>query len=79
MLSAIDKPESPVRAALIVRDKFGELMDPQPTSPILIDAESEYRERLRLYSVLGPNILIDDCQLRSAREYKARRDEELAA
>lgn len=68
-----------MRAALIVRDKFGELMDPQPTFPILIDEDSERRERARLRSMYGPSIQIDDSQIRSARLYKSRRDAELAA
>ncbi len=67
MLSTTAKPESVLYAALIVRNEFGELVEPQPTSPIPIDQPHVEAEVRRLRSLLGPKFAISSEQILSAR------------
>lgn len=73
------KLEATVRAALIVRDETGELMDPQPTSPIPVDPDSVLLEVRRLRRQFGRRISIDSEMILAAREHMKEREAALSA
>lgn len=68
-----------MRAALIVRDAEGQLLDPQPTSPIPVDIDSVQAEVRRLRRHFGRRISIDSVQILSARVEFAEREARLTA
>lgn len=79
MLPVTAKPERDVRAALIVRDENGKLLEPQPTAPIPVDSDSVLREVKRLRQAFGRKISIDSANIVRARQYMADRDAALTA
>jgi hypothetical protein len=79
MLLVTAKPETDVRAALIVRDETGKLLDPQPTSPIPVDADSVIREVRRLRTAFGRKVSIDSANIIEARRFMAKRQMTLSA
>ena len=79
MLAPTDKSENAVRAALIVRDETGELLDPQPTSPIPVDPDSVLYEVRRLRKQFGRRISIDSEMILAARQHMAEREALLSA
>jgi hypothetical protein len=72
MLPVTAKLETDVRAALIVRDDRGELLEPQPTAPIPVDAASVANEIRRLRSMFGMKVSIDPRMIFEARAQLAR-------
>jgi hypothetical protein len=74
MLTVTDKSESQVRAALIVRNELGGIMDPQPTSPIPVDADSVITEVKRLRRQFGRKISIDSTMIVAARKHMQERE-----
>lgn len=79
MLSVLDKLETPVRAALIVRDEAGDLLDPQPTSPIPVDPESVLAEVKRIRVQFGRKVSIDSSMILAARQHMQARQAALTA
>ena len=75
MLSGIDKDHL-MRAALIVRDEDGNLLEPPPTAPIPVDAASVAREIRRLRGMFGMKVTIDP---RMVLEARARAEMQFAA
>ena len=73
------KLEYDVRAALIVRDENGELLEPQPTAPIPVDPDSVIREVQRLRQQFGRRITIDSVNIIRAREHMAQREAAFSA
>jgi hypothetical protein len=71
--------EYDVRAALIVRDEHGELLDPQPTAPVPVDPDSVLREVKRIRSAFGRKVSIDSTNIIRARQFMAERDAALSA
>jgi hypothetical protein len=79
MLPVTAKFEEPVRAALIIRDERGELLDPQPTSPIPVDKDSVLAEVKRLRKQFGRRIDIDSVMIVRARKSMLARELGLTA
>jgi hypothetical protein len=69
MLTVTDKLEASMRAALIVRDEHGRLLEPQPTDPIPVDPASVLAEVKRLRLQFGVRISIDSRQIVEARRH----------
>jgi len=69
MLSVAATSETAVRAALIVRDEHGNLLEPQPTAPIPVDTDSVLREVKRLRQQFGRRISIDSSMIVQARRF----------
>lgn len=76
-LPITDKLGVAMRAALIVRDEAGELLEPQPTSPIPVDPESVLAEVKRLRMQFGRKISIDSDMIVSARRELEKREAQL--
>jgi hypothetical protein len=74
MLAVTDKLEASVRAALIVRDEQGRLLEPQPTDPIPVDPASVLAEVKRLRLQFGVRISIDSRQIVEARRHMQEAD-----
>jgi hypothetical protein len=79
MLTVTDKLEASVRAALIVRDEQGRLLDPQPTDPIPVDPTSVLAEVKRLRLQFGRSIDIDSRQIVEARRSMREQEDGLTA
>ena len=79
MLPVTAKSEAAVRAALIVRDENGELMEPQPTAPVPVDPDSVMHEVRRLRGQFGRKISIDSDMIVAARTAMAEREAVLSA
>jgi hypothetical protein len=79
MLAVTDKLEASVRAALIVRDEQGRLLEPQPTDPIPVDPASVLAEVKRLRLQFGVRISIDSRQIVEARKHMREQESALSA
>jgi hypothetical protein len=79
MLTVTDKLEASVRAALIVRDEQGRLLEPQPTDPIPVDPASVLAEVKRLRLQFGRRIDIDSRQIVEARRSMREQEDGLTA
>jgi hypothetical protein len=79
MLAVADKLEASVRAALIVRDEQGRLLDPQPTDPIPVDPTSVLAEVKRLRLQFGRGIDIDSRMIVEARKHMREQEADLTA
>lgn len=79
MLPVTAKSETAVRAALIVRGEDGELLEPQPTSPIPVDPDSVLAEVKRIRLQFGRKVSIDSTMILAARRHMQEREAALTA
>jgi hypothetical protein len=68
-----------MRAALIVRDEHGRLLEPQPTDPVPVDPASVLAEVKRLRLQFGRRIDIDSRQIVEARRRMREQEADLSA